>query len=450
MHFINYSIRPDQTVRRFGLWPFYSGIILLIICQMIYTGAFEDVKRPTFEIFWYSHHLFIFYFVITLLHGEGGFNPAYWKFFIVPGVLYILERILRFIRGRRHVVVLSAFTAEPNLLSIELDKQTAFGADGFREGQYVFVNCPSVKPYEWHPFTISSPPQKTSFTLHIQIQGAGSWTRGVKNFLMSMAPKDAQIVDFTRRNNQGQVVKGKTHGPNGLQILMIDGPHSAPTQHMTEYEVAMIAGAGIGLTPVIACAESIVYHRWKFSSGKVFPAHAHFFWVVSYRDIEAYRWFASKVIDCQIAVNNLRSKGGHMQGKTFKFNIYITSVPKAINMTDVKLALEDEGKLGYWGRASALDEKTIVQDLTSFSKRDLFAYMLNPTEKERKFDDITIITGRPKWEGQFREISNKYPSKDVGVMFCGNRFIGKDLKKMCSQFSSVERKQFFRLHKENF
>lgn len=87
-----------------------------------------------------------------------------------------------------------------------------------------------------------------------------------------------------------------------------------------------------------------------------------------------------------------------MNGKTFGFKIYITSVPKAVNMTEVKLALENENQVGYWGRSTGIDEKTILQDKTSFSKHDLFAYMLNPTEKEKKFDDITVITGMARMQ----------------------------------------------------
>mmetsp|Transcript_21801 Transcript_21801/g.35113 ORF Transcript_21801/g.35113 Transcript_21801/m.35113 type:complete len:834 (+) Transcript_21801:61-2562(+) len=447
-HFINYNIRPDQTVALFGLWPFYSGVILLVMCQLIYMGAFEDVKRPTFEIFWYSHHLFIFYFAITLTHGAGGFNPNFWFYFIIPGILYIIERICRYIRSKRDVSIVSVMVMEPNLLAIEMEK-SAFGTDGYREGQYVFVNCPSVKPFEWHPFTISSPPQKDTWTLHIQVQGPGSWTEGVRDYLMSLAPSGKFYHELMHRNNLGKVVKGRVLGPNGLKMLLIDGPHSAPTQHMTEYEVAMIAGAGIGLTPVIACAESIVYHRWKFGLGKIFPAHCHFFWVVSYRDVEAYRWFAAKVCDCQNALTDMRKKGDGMKGKSWKFNIYITSVPKVIKTDDVKNALSGIKRKDFWGRRSVADMK-VIQEKATFGREQLYKYMLNPKEKKKQFGDITVIKGRPDWSPLFERVAHLHPNKNVGVMFCGNRYIGKDLKQMCGRYSSVEHKQFFKLHKENF
>jgi len=264
-----------------------------------------------------------------------------------------------------------------------------------------------------------------------------------------MRPEGKTFHEFHRRNAEGQLVKGRIYGPNEKQILLIDGPHSAPTQHMTEYEVAIIAGAGIGLTPVVACTESIVYHRWKYGLGKVYPAHTHFFWVVSYRDIEAYRWFISKVTECQRAVSNMRSKGDTMKGKTWNFHIFITSVPKTINQTHVQEAMIGIKRNDFWGRQSVHDMKTL-QEKSSFEKKELFAYMLNPTETEKKFNDVRVVKGRPKWDPIFQSIAKMHPKKNVGVMFCGNPFIGKDLKKMCIRYSSVERGQLFRLHKENF
>ena len=40
--------------------------------------------------------------------------------------------------------------------------------------------------------------------------------------------------------------------------------------------------------------------------------------------------------------------------------------------------------------------------------------------------------------------------KRVGVCFCGASVIGKDLKKHCRKYSSLERDLIFKLHKENF
>ena len=40
--------------------------------------------------------------------------------------------------------------------------------------------------------------------------------------------------------------------------------------------------------------------------------------------------------------------------------------------------------------------------------------------------------------------------ENVGVCFCGNKYIGADLKANCRRFSKANEGTFFRLHKENF
>jgi len=137
-----------------------------------------------------------------------------------------------------------------------------------------------------------------------------------------------------------------------------------------------------------------------------------------------------------------------MKDKSFRFTIFVTSVPKIVDAKFVTDAMQDEKRSSFWGPA---EHKTKVQsERALFDKAELYRYLLHPTEPRHTFQDIQVIVGRPKWSEHFAELSKSYPNKDIGVMFCGNRHIGKDLKAMCAKYSSIERKQFFRLHKENF
>ncbi len=54
-------------------------------------------------------------------------------------------------------------------------------------------------------------------------------------------------------------------------------------QHMGEYSVAMIIGAGIGATPVSSTLKSIVFYKWRVNMGECFPQHAYFAWVCAHR-----------------------------------------------------------------------------------------------------------------------------------------------------------------------
>ena len=67
----------------------------------------KNVRSFHFELFWYTHHLFIVWYVILLAHGEAGLNPNVWKYLILPGTLYTAERLLREYRSNREAVILS-------------------------------------------------------------------------------------------------------------------------------------------------------------------------------------------------------------------------------------------------------------------------------------------------------------------------------------------------------
>jgi NAD(P)H-flavin reductase len=89
----------------------------------------------------------------------------------------------------------------------------------------VFVQAPFCSRIQWHPFTISSAPEEKSVTLHIRVQDPGSWTHQLKLMFEQMAPKGTSYIKLDRMTAQGKM-PGKILGPDGKQMIRIDGPHS--------------------------------------------------------------------------------------------------------------------------------------------------------------------------------------------------------------------------------
>lgn len=92
---------------------------------------------------------------MLILHG-----PNFWKWFIVPGVVYILERIFRLVsmkseRGKTYIS--SGLLLPSKVTHLVIKRPLHFD---FHPGDYVFVNIPSIAKYEFHPFTISSAPEQ--------------------------------------------------------------------------------------------------------------------------------------------------------------------------------------------------------------------------------------------------------------------------------------------------
>lgn len=481
MHLVNYIASPTNTMDRFGVWPWVSGGIINVCMLFIYAAAAPIVKNGQFEIFWYSHHCFIGYFVFLLLHGGPGYNPNFWKWFIGPGIIYLCERILRIYRAGKHVVLVSVTNMRPNVLALEFAKdQGGFWGEPYYDGQYVFIKCPTLSEIQWHPFTISSAPEEETVTLHIRLQGPGSWTQELADYLWSFGPKKASRFELSRMGPNGQLLKGKIHGPDGKPLIQVDGPHSAPTQHVTEYHTVMVVGGGIGVTPVAATMKSVLLHRWKYGMGQCFPDNAYFYWVCSQKDLDSFRWFIRAVKECEDEMYDRRAKNAKdMNQKRFEFHFFISSIEKG-TVPKILEIQEPDDEFSYWGKANKDDMYEAKANIelnkleAPFTALELLSFLVCPDAKlwtdpkyqhlipprgvyipdNNKYiqmgNDIFIWSGRPDWDGRFKAASAAHPKGDIAVCFCGNPFIAEDLRQMCFKHSSLEDERIFRLHKENF
>ena len=61
------------------------------IGQHFMLPSFDTLLMFFLQIFWWSHCLYIFYWILLILHA-----PNFWKWFIVPCILFIIEKLYRF------------------------------------------------------------------------------------------------------------------------------------------------------------------------------------------------------------------------------------------------------------------------------------------------------------------------------------------------------------------
>lgn len=449
-HFVNYALRPDQTIELFGVVPWYTGGVIMLCILLIFSGALYNVKTKQFEIFWYTH-IFIFplFFAVLLLHGKSWYNPNFWKWFALPAVLYGLERIVAVQRHKKRVTLLSATLMKPNVFSLEIEKSGPFAARGsvepYEEGMYCYINCPHLSRFEWHPFTISSAPSDKTVTFHIRVSVPGSWTSRLQDYLTSLGDAKTGRVKLHHQRGADRV-PGKVFGPDGLPLLRVDGPHSAPTQHISKYQQVMVVGAGIGVTPVASSCKSVIFHRWRTAVGETFPNHAYFYWVCAHRDVDSFRWLVRLVRECQDEVRHQREKGTKEKARRFEFHIYVTSVPKSAAPVKVQVSPEDDEK--FWGRR--VEDTGIEKKKGPFSEADLYSALKCPSDDVKRMGDVFVHRGRPVWAEEFDRIKCFHPTGTVGIAFCGNKFIARDLKRFSMEHSDVVHGRLFRLHLENF
>lgn len=165
-----FTIRPG----RFGLiegvaFPTGVALILILTVMVICSQPFVR-KKGNFEVFYRTHLLYVPFLVLTVVHCSN-----YWKWLVVPGVVYLVERVVRLVRTRTGTgrTFISSGILLPSKVTHLVIKRPASMV--FHPGDYVFVNIPVIAKYEWHPFTISSAPEQSE-TLWLHIRAVGGWT----------------------------------------------------------------------------------------------------------------------------------------------------------------------------------------------------------------------------------------------------------------------------------
>ena len=72
--------------------------------------------------------------------------------------------------------------------------------------------------------------------------------------------------------------------------IYLDGPFGSASEDVFKYEVAVLVGAGIGVTPFASILKSIWY-RMNYSHQNTRLRKVYFFWVC--RDFGSFEWFRS-------------------------------------------------------------------------------------------------------------------------------------------------------------
>ncbi|XP_062997631.1 NADPH oxidase 1-like isoform X1 [Elgaria multicarinata webbii] len=393
--------------------PGLTGVIITLALILMVTSSVEFIRRSYYEVFWYTHHLFVIYFAGLVIHGiaglvrgqtaeslednsprtcaryytewgesnshhhcevpEFGSIPAdSWKWVLAPIILYAFERALRIWRSCQKVVVTKVVMHPSKVLELQLVK-TGFKME---VGQYVFLNCPSLSYLEWHPFTLTSAPEEDFFSVHIRV--AGDWT-------------EALINTFEQQNPM-------------MPRINVDGPFGTASEDVFQYEVAMLVGAGIGVTPFASVLKSIWY-KLQHGDQSLQTRKIYFYWIS--RETGAFAWFKDLLASLEHEIEGFGSRG------FLSYNLYLTGW----NSSMVGHAAINFDK--------STDMVTGLRQKTSF--------------------------GRPRWDNEFSAVAAAHPRSVVGVFLCGPESLAKTLKKHCRQHSSVDpRNVQFYFNKENF
>ncbi|QHO02295.1 uncharacterized protein DS421_13g422580 [Arachis hypogaea] len=260
--------KPSNYLYYVTSWEGVTGIVMVLLMAIAFTLANPRFRRGRaklpkhlqkltgFNAFWYSHHLFVIVYVLLVVHGiklyltHKWYKKTTWMYLAVPIIIYALERLIRALRSSTESVKILKVAVYPgNVLSLHMSKPPGFS---YKSGQYMFVNCAAVSPFEWHPFSITSAPDDNYLSVHIKI--IGDWTGNLKaKFVKACQPPLNGQSGLLRAD----CIKGDSQ-PSTFPKVQVDGPYGAPAQDYREYEVVLLVGLGIGATPMISILKDIV------------------------------------------------------------------------------------------------------------------------------------------------------------------------------------------------
>ncbi|XP_054807539.1 respiratory burst oxidase homolog protein E isoform X2 [Prosopis cineraria] len=242
-----------------------TGISMTVLMVISFTLATHYFRRNVvklsppfnkltgFNAFWYSHHLLALVYVLLFIHGSclylthKWYQKSTWMYISIPMLLYTAERTLRTCRSKHHSVKILKVSVLPgNVFSVVMSKPHGFM---YKSGQYLFLKCPKISPFEWHPFSITSAPGEDYLSVHIRT--VGDWTQELKLLFTD---------DDTLPSSNGQAKFGHlvTMDPKGQPRLLVDGPYGAPAQDYQSYDVLLLIGLGIGATPFISILKDLL------------------------------------------------------------------------------------------------------------------------------------------------------------------------------------------------
>jgi predicted ferric reductase/Ca2+-binding EF-hand superfamily protein len=241
-----------------------TGVALLVVIEIMWVFALSIIRRTArFELFYFSHLLYVVWFVLAIAH-----SPSFLLWAGVPLLGFAVEQIFRLARRGRKTTVVEAHALRSGVTRIELRTPPGFT---WRPGDYAFLRIPAVAEHEWHPFTISSASESGKLTFHIR--SLGNWTAAL------------------RRGVEGD----EQRGARPELVAYVDGPYGSPSAHIFDSRFAVFIGAGIGVTPFASVLESLLLRARSERPPRL--AKAHFFWLN--KDQYSFEWFAALLADLE-------------------------------------------------------------------------------------------------------------------------------------------------------
>uniref|UniRef100_A0A3B4WR07 NAD(P)H oxidase (H2O2-forming) n=1 Tax=Seriola lalandi dorsalis TaxID=1841481 RepID=A0A3B4WR07_SERLL len=361
--------------------PGMTGILLLFTFSFMYVFASHYFRRISFRGFWITHYLYVVVYILIVIHGSFALlqAPRFYIYLIPPALLFLLDKLISLSRKKVEIPVVRAELLPSGVTHLEFKRPQGFM---YRSGQWVRIACLMLGADEYHPFTLTSAPHEETLSLHIR--AVGPWTSQLRELYT-----DESLLEL-----------------GAYPKLYLDGPFGEGHQEWIDFEVSVLVGGGIGVTPFASILKDLVFKSSVKS--KIQCKKVYFIWVT--RTQRQFEWVSDIIREVE-EMDTLELVSVHT---------YITQVAEKFDLRTTMLYVCERHFQKVWNRSLF----TGLRSVTHF--------------------------GRPPFVSFFSSLQEVHPEVDkIGVFSCGPPGLTKNVEKACQQMNKRDQAHFMH-HYENF
>ncbi|KAJ8776917.1 hypothetical protein J1605_015094 [Eschrichtius robustus] len=351
-----------------------TGVMLFLVLAIMYIFASHHFRRRSFQGFWLTHHLYILLYVLLIIHGSFALIqlPRFHIFFLVPVLMYMGDKLVSLSQKKVEISVVKAELLPSGVTHLEFQRPQGFE---YKSGQWVRIACLALGTNECHPFTLTSAPHEDMLSLHIW--AAGPWTTRLRE---TYSPPTG---DSCAKHPK----------------LYLDGPFGEGHQEWHKFEVSVLVGGGIGVTPFASILKDLVF--MSSVSCQVFCRKIYF---------RQFEWLADIIREVE--------ENDHQD--LVSMHIYITQLAEKFDLRTTMLYICE-------------------RHFQKVLNRSLFTGL----------GSISHL-GRPPFEPFFNSLQEVHPQvQKIGVFICDTPGMTKNAEKACQLINRQDGIHFSH-HHENF
>ncbi|XP_044130157.1 dual oxidase 1-like [Bufo gargarizans] len=355
--------------------PGMTGVLLLAIMALMYVFSSYYFRRVSFRGFWIIHHLYVLFYILIIIHGSFALiqQPKFHIYFIAPAIIFVFDKLISLRRKKIEIDVLEAKQLPSGVTSLKFQRPSDFD---YKSGQWVRIACLSLGTDEYHPFTLTSAPHEETLSLHIR--AVGPWTTSLRQICSSPSfPK-----------------------------LFLDGPFGEGHQEWNKFEVSVLVGGGIGVTPFASILKDLVFK--SSVNARIQCKKIYFIWVT--RTQRQFEWLTDIIKEVEEKDSN----------DLLSVHIYITQLSEKFDFRTAMLYICER----HFQKVQSRSLMTGLRSVTHF--------------------------GRPPFLGFLNSLQDVHPEvKKIGVFSCGPPGMTKNVEDACKKLNKRDQAHFMH-HYENF